>query len=61
MVVTEDNKGIPMVRPPAEQPVGAHRQKSEKANKKQMACIGCVYSVDPHVRKPRRTGGDPFP
>jgi hypothetical protein len=52
LVVTEDNKGVPMVRPPAEQPVGAHRQKGEKANKKQMACIGCVYSVDPHVRTP---------
>lgn len=52
LVVTEDNKGIPMVRPPAETPVGAHRRKGEKANKKQMACLGCVYSVDPHVRTP---------
>jgi len=52
LVVTEDNKGIPMVRPPQEIPVGAHRRKGEKANKKQMACIGCVYSVDPHVRTP---------
>src|SRR6202044_3647190 len=50
--VTEDNKGVPMVRPPEERPVGAHRKKGEKANKKQMACIGCVYSVDPHVRTP---------
>jgi len=50
LVVTEDNKGIPMVRPPEEKPVGAHRAKGEKANKKQMACIGCVYSVDRHVR-----------
>jgi hypothetical protein len=52
LVVTEDNKGIPMVRPVAEKPAGAHRTKGEKANKKQMACIGCVYSVDPHVRTP---------
>jgi hypothetical protein len=52
LVATEDNKGIPMVRPPQEKPVGAHRKKGEKANKKQMACIGCVYSVDPHVRTP---------
>jgi hypothetical protein len=52
LVVTEDNKGIPMVRPPAEKPVGAHLKKGEKANKKQMACIGCVYSVDRHVRTP---------
>jgi hypothetical protein len=52
LVVTEDNKGVPMVRPPEEKPVGAHRNKGEKANKKQMACIGCVYSVDPHRRTP---------
>jgi hypothetical protein len=52
LVVTEDNKGVPMVRPPEEKPVGAHRKKGEKANKKQMACIGCVYSVEPHVRTP---------
>ena len=52
LVVTEDNKGIPMVRPPQEKPVGAHLKKGEKANKKQMACIGCVYSVNPHVRTP---------
>jgi hypothetical protein len=52
LVVTEDNKGVPMVRPLEEKPVGAHRKKGEKANKKQMACIGCVYSVDPHVRTP---------
>jgi hypothetical protein len=50
LVVTEDNKGIPMVRPVEEKPVGAHRKKGEKANKKQMACIGSVYSVDPNVR-----------
>jgi hypothetical protein len=50
LVVTEDNKGIPMVRPPEQKPAGAHRNKGEKANKKQMACIGCVYSVDRHVR-----------
>jgi hypothetical protein len=52
LVVTEDNKGIPMVRPVAEKPAGAHRTKGEKANKKQMACIGCVYSVDRHLRTP---------
>jgi hypothetical protein len=52
LVVTEDNKGIPMVRPVEEKPAGAHRTKGEKANKKQMACIGCVYSVDRHVRTP---------
>ncbi len=52
LVVTEDNKGVPMVRPVEEKPVGAHRKKGEKANKKQMACIGCVYSIDRHERTP---------
>jgi hypothetical protein len=54
LVVTEDNKGIPMVRPAEEKPAGAHRTKGEKANKKQMACIGCVYSVDRHARTPEQ-------
>jgi hypothetical protein len=54
LIVTEDNKGIPMVRPVEEKPAGAHRSKGEKANKKQMACIGCVYSVDRHVRTPEQ-------
>lgn len=52
LVVTEDNKGVPMVRAVDETPVGAHRTKGQKANKKQMACLGCVYSVDPNVRTP---------
>jgi hypothetical protein len=54
LIVTEDNKGIPMVRPVEEKPAGAHRGKGEKANKKQMACIGCVYSVDRHERTPEQ-------
>jgi len=52
LVVTEDNKGVPMVRPADAPPAGCHRKKGEKANKKQMACIGCVYTVNPHVRTP---------
>ena len=31
-----------MVRAGDEKPTGAHRSKGENANKKQMACIGCV-------------------
>ncbi len=50
LVVSEDNKGVPMVRPVEATPAGCHRKKGEKANKKQMACIGCVYTVDPHIR-----------
>jgi hypothetical protein len=52
LVATADNKGVPMVRPVEAQPAGAHRAKGEKANKKQMACIGCVYTVGPNVRTP---------
>jgi hypothetical protein len=52
LVASEDNKGVPMVRPVASAPAGVHRSKGEKANKKQMACIGCVYTVDPQVRTP---------
>jgi hypothetical protein len=50
LVASEDNKGVPMVRPAQAPPAGADDKKEEKANKKQMACIGVVYTVDPHVR-----------
>jgi hypothetical protein len=50
IVVTADNKGIPMRRPADQRPVGSHRKKGEKANKKQMATVGVVYTVDPKVR-----------
>ncbi len=52
LIVTEDNKGVPMVRPPAEPRPAGHPTKGQKKNKKKMACVGCVYSVDPHVRTP---------
>jgi hypothetical protein len=55
LVASEDNKGVPMARPARgadRPPAGAHRKKGEKANQKQMACIGCVYTVRPHVRTP---------
>lgn len=52
LVVSEDNKGVPMVRPAEAAPAGCHRSKGQKANKKQMACIGCVYTVEPQVRTP---------
>ncbi len=50
VVISADNKGIPMCRPADQRPVGSHRKKGEKANKKQMATVGTVYTVDPHVR-----------
>ena len=52
MVVTADGKGVPMRRPPQDEPRPHHRRtKGEKANKKQMACVGAVYSIEPFVRK----------
>ncbi len=52
LVTTADGKGVPMRRPADQRPVGARRKKGEKANKKQMATIGCVYTVDPKHRTP---------
>ncbi len=52
LVATADGKGIPMRRPADQRPVGARRKKGEKANKKQMATLGCVYTVDPKCRTP---------
>ncbi len=52
LVVTADGKGVPMRRPPQEGPTPHHRRtKGEEANKKQMACVGAVYSLAPFVRK----------
>lgn len=60
LVVTADCKGVPLVRkalPPKEAtetplPAGAHarRGKGEKANKKKMAAVGAVYTIEPFVR-----------
>ena len=51
LVVTADGKGVPMRRPAQEGPKPHHhRTKGEKANKKQMACVGAVYSIERFVR-----------
>lgn len=52
LVLTADGKGVPMRRntsqdAPAKQ---GRRKKGEKANKKRMACVGAVYSVEPFNR-----------
>jgi hypothetical protein len=52
LVASEDNKGVPMVRLVQAAPAGDDGKKEEKANKKQMACIGVVYTVNPHIRTP---------
>lgn len=51
LVVTADGKGVPMRRPPQEGPKPHHRRtKGQKADKKQVACVGAVYSIGPFVR-----------
>jgi hypothetical protein len=62
LVVTADCKGVPLVRSAlgpeatAELPLPAvanqRRGKGEKANKKKMAAVGAVYTIDPFVRTP---------
>ena len=60
LVVTADCKGVPLVRkaraagrgdrhPPAN-PGEPARGKGEKANKKKMAAVGAVYTIEPFVR-----------
>lgn len=74
LVATADGKGIPMVREGDRTPAGRPRRKGEKANKKQMATLGAVYSVDPkhrtaeevvaalfRERRPREEGWDAEP
>jgi len=39
-----------MVRPATESAPAGRLTKGQKKNKKQMACVGCVYTVDPHIR-----------
>lgn len=54
IVLTADGKGIPMCRD--DQPEGepgvkhGRRKKGEKANKKRVACVGAVYSIQPFQR-----------
>jgi hypothetical protein len=60
LVVTADCKGVPLVRkalplddatdPPLPAPANQRRGKGEKANKKRMAAVGAVYTIDPFVR-----------
>jgi len=53
VVYANDCKGVPMRRPLEERiRRGPRRVKGEKANKKQMACVGAAYSVERFVRTP---------
>lgn len=51
-VVTDDAKGVVMRRSPAET-TRAFRKRGDKANKKRMAIVGAIYSVDRYVRTPQ--------
>lgn len=52
LVLTADGKGVPMRRDPEKDspPIRGRRKKGEKANKKRMACVGSVYTIDAFVR-----------
>lgn len=50
LVLTADGKGVPMRRESDEAVAGGRRKKGQKANKKRMACVGSVYTIDPFVR-----------
>jgi hypothetical protein len=52
LVLTADGKGVPMRRDAERDPPAVHgrRKKGEKANKKRMACVGGVYTIEPFVR-----------
>lgn len=54
LVLTADGKGVPMRRDGGQDPpaLRGRRKKGEKANKKRMACVGGVYTIDPFVRTP---------
>lgn len=49
-VVSADGKGIVMRRNPDDPRPKAHRNKGDKANKKRMAVVGAIYSVNRHPR-----------
>ena len=48
LVLSSDGKGVPMRKD--EMAKSGRRKKGEKANKKRMACVGAVYSIEPFVR-----------
>jgi hypothetical protein len=52
LVTTADGKGVPLVRDDA-QKVPAFEEKERPGNRR-MATLGCVYTVDRHVRTPEQ-------
>lgn len=60
-VVSADGKGIPIRRPTPEVPIEAHdRDQKPKTNRKKMAVVGAVYTIDPFVRTPEEVAASLF-
>jgi hypothetical protein len=53
LVVSADCKGVPLVKEDASQ-IPAVGEKPERPGNRRMATLGCVYTVDPHVRSPEQ-------
>jgi hypothetical protein len=51
-VLSGDGKGVVLRKGPGDPAPKAHRNKGDKANKKRMAIVGALYSVDRHERTP---------
>jgi hypothetical protein len=60
-VVSADGKGVPIRRPVPEKPIHAHdREQEPKTNRKKMAVVGTVYTIDPLVRSPEEVAASLF-
>jgi len=60
-VVSADGKGIPMRRPVPQAPIYSHDPAQEaKTNRKKMAVVGTVYTIDPWVRTPEEVATSLF-
>lgn len=49
LIAEVDGKGVPMIKP-AGTALPAHRTKGQKSNKKKMAVLATVYTIEPRVR-----------
>lgn len=61
LVRSGDGKGVPIRRPSNEPKIEQHRSKSgPKLDRKRMAIVGVVYSVDPYLRTPEEVAESLF-
>lgn len=54
LVVSADGKGVPIRRESGEAAIFGHRKKGQKKNKKRMATVGAIYTIDPLPRTPEQ-------